>query len=779
MNKRLNLAGAYYYVMILLFVISGCKNNPPVIIFDLPADSTGLSHGEDMTLFVRFVDDNEELESSVVFFNDKEVYNGCDSLFEYSLHTSGLNAGGYLLQATAKDRDGNVTEKSLKITVNGVSPVVSELSVNEYGATWVNAVFRITDNGGLKILEKGLIFQDANSGHTEGSKIVIGNTSDITDEKVEGFPRDSELLLRAYARNNAGISYSEYVKLKTMDGIPVVRTGEVAGIHSKTADACGNMVTDGGEGIISYGICYSEGSEPSLDDFVIKASGQRAFRVELNRLKPFTVYYYRAYARNRFATRYGDIMKFETTGPPTVLLGEPGRIKVNAVYLNIDVTDDGGHPVTDAGICYSMLKNPGIDNNVYSMGKGSGRFEAEVVNLDPGARYYFRAYAVNSEGVSYSDELILFTKIGIPVVNTVSVRDIDCTSATVAGNVPDDGGLEILERGVVWDTVANPTKKYYYNITKGSTGPFECTIKGLETGKKYYVRAYAKNERGYVYADPLEFIPLIKTEMVMIEGVTFSMGNDKSGKVTQPVHQVKIDSFLIGKYEVANQEFVKFLNSNIDDISFEGDSDVVVLKGHNIYYLNVYGEDYEKTDFRVHIYFKDGSFHVNKECGGFPAILVSWEGAMMYCKWAGGRLPTEAEWESAARGGRNGSFVYSGSNDLDETGWYYGNSRNAECKLTPDGRGINRVGLKKPNSIGIFDMSGNVSEWCYDIYYDNYYSVSPADNPMGPKKGSSRVIRGGSWADRENNCTVFTRIKSFDLEKGYDNIGFRLVRTMD
>jgi formylglycine-generating enzyme required for sulfatase activity len=74
-------------------------------------------------------------------------------------------------------------------------------------------------------------------------------------------------------------------------------------------------------------------------------------------------------------------------------------------------------------------------------------------------------------------------------------------------------------------------------------------------------------------------------------------------------------------------------------------------------------------------------------------------------------------------------------------------------------------------------MSGNVSEWCQDIYDDAYYSVSPGDNPMGPAKGTFRVIRGGSWVDSEDICTVYTRIKSFDLNKGYDNIGFRLVRT--
>ncbi|MEA1885654.1 MAG: SUMF1/EgtB/PvdO family nonheme iron enzyme [Bacteroidota bacterium] len=745
----------------------------------MESDTISVSHGDELDFAIRFADDREELQSATITFNDNELYSGSDSLFEHSLQTSDLKAGRYTLSINALDADSMLSEKVVTINIKGVNPSLGELSVSEVGATYVKAQFDITSAGGLEITEKGVLYSPVSGEGSEEKKIIINNTELETDNIVDGFPRDTDMRLRAYAKNAAGTAYSNYVNIKTRDGIPVVRTGEVSNIHSKTVDASGTLVTNGGEKLISYGICYSENADPRISDNVSYAYGNVNYIIELDGLEPFTKYHFRAFARNRFATRYGDIKSFETTGPPTVKTGEPGRIMVSSIRMNIEVVDNGGHEVTDAGICYSMLKEPSIDTNVSSFGKGVGKFEDVVSNLDPGTRYHIRAYAINSEGVSYGDEIILSTKLGIPEVVTEDVSEIDYSSVTVTGNVPDDGGLDVIERGIVWDTITRPTKNNNYAVVEGSTGEYDYRITGLEAGRKYYARAYARNEKGYVYAEAVDFIPYIAMDMVTVEGNYFSMGSEEGDRTAQPVHQVKVDSFMIGKYEVTNDRYVKFLNDHLNQITFEGDSDVVMLREHPVYFLKVYGEDYEATDFQVPIYYEDGSFDVREGFGNFPAILVSWHGARMFCEWAGGRLPSEAEWEFAARGGRNTSNDFAGSNDLDEVGWYYRNSKDAPCELMPNGRGLYRVGQLKANKLGIYDMSGNVSEWCYDIYDADYYSISPEENPMGAEKGTFRVIRGGSWLDREEYCTVYSRIRSFDLNKGYDNIGFRLVRPIN
>ena len=127
------------------------------------------------------------------------------------------------------------------------------------------------------------------------------------------------------------------------------------------------------------------------------------------------------------------------------------------------------------------------------------------------------------------------------------------------------------------------------------------------------------------------------------------------------------------------------------------------------------------------------------------------------------KLPTEAQWEYAARGGRlSKGYKYSGSNNLGEVGWYGSNSGNC----------THRVGEKQPNELGLYDMSGNVWEWCEDWY--GGYSVTPQRDPLGAADGSSRVVRGGCWDLGARSCRVSFRILSTPDYRDY-NLGFRLV----
>jgi len=160
---------------------------------------------------------------------------------------------------------------------------------------------------------------------------------------------------------------------------------------------------------------------------------------------------------------------------------------------------------------------------------------------------------------------------------------------------------------------------------------------------------------------------------------------------------------------------------------------------------------------------------IGKWNDSLPIHGINWDKAVAYCQWLSAktgkkyRLPTEAEWEYAAKGGATGledRLLYSGSNNPDEVGW---TEENSDWLIHP-------IGLKKPNQLGLYDMSGNVWEWCSDFYSDTYYSKKPANNPTGPKKGNFHVLRGGSWdypasfsrmSERESNAPWYSHFYGF------------------
>ena len=244
--------------------------------------------------------------------------------------------------------------------------------------------------------------------------------------------------------------------------------------------------------------------------------------------------------------------------------------------------------------------------------------------------------------------------------------------------------------------------------------------------------------------------------MVFVKGGCFNMGSNNGDSDEKPVHQVCVNDFYIGKYEVTVREFKEF----IDQTNYKTDAEKNV---HNLVYSDKWGKmvgvNWECDD-KYQIRHKSEYDH--------PVIYVSWNDAKKYGEWAGGRLPTEAEWEFAARGGvKSEGYKYSGGNDLNEVGWYWDNS---EIKT-------HLAGTKKANELGIYDMSGNVWEWCSDWYEEKYYHKSPEQNPQGPSNGSCRVSRGSSWKSHAIDCRVANRYDNVPGSGRHPNLGFRLARS--
>lgn len=244
-------------------------------------------------------------------------------------------------------------------------------------------------------------------------------------------------------------------------------------------------------------------------------------------------------------------------------------------------------------------------------------------------------------------------------------------------------------------------------------------------------------------------------ELILVEGGDFQMGCIQSANYDcfsseLPIHNVYIDSFYMSKHEVTNYQFAQYLNETGVDSTGIFDGDVLI----------------DMQSDNVQIVYKNQEFSPENGKENFPVVEVSWLGAKMFCEHGGGRLPTEAEWEFAARGGKySDSTIFAGSSFIDEVAWYIDNAGNR----------THEVGTKIPNEIGLHDMSGNVWEWCNDWYDEDYYETSPFENPTGPASGVDKVLRGGIWNGSPEYCRVSYRDFSNPVITNNAN-GFRFVK---
>ena len=328
--------------------------------------------------------------------------------------------------------------------------------------------------------------------------------------------------------------------------------------------------------------------------------------------------------------------------------------------------------------------------------------------------------------------------------------------------------------------------------------------------------------------------PCIPDDMPYIPGGTFQMGDGfgEGDSWERPVHTVAVDSFYMGKYEITNRQYCDYLNSAWSQGLITVTSGVVYKAGSatSYPYSDTHGSSsYSQIDYNDAMEAFSVRAKSGRDMSDDPMVMVSWYGAAAYCNWRsqqegkeecynlstwncdlsknGYRLPTEAEWEYAARGGLAGRR-FSWGNDIYHTQANYYSSTTYSYDKGPtreyhplwndgvypytspvgffDGTMKYKADYNWPgsatsyqttsgeNNYGLYDMAGNVWEWCNDWYLSSYYSSSPTNNPGGPATGSYRVLRGGCWDYAAYCCRVADRFCFRpDLRYGYD--GFRVV----
>ena len=242
----------------------------------------------------------------------------------------------------------------------------------------------------------------------------------------------------------------------------------------------------------------------------------------------------------------------------------------------------------------------------------------------------------------------------------------------------------------------------------------------------------------------------LPTEMMLIPAGEFVMGFNQGAPDEKPAHRVFLKSYYIDQFEVTNAGYYNFwLVEGGEDSPHTPDS---------------YSDEFNIGDWPEIVHTKPN----------YPVVGVSWHDAVAYAKWVGKRLPTEAEWEKAARGPK--AFLWPWGNRFHPP--IRGRKIHAKIWNSADLRSntLAPVGSYPTGAgpYGVMDMAGNVWEWVADRYDESYYYRSPHENPQGPQYGSWRVVRGGSWVNDANAALSFNRFSSYP-EQGTSFIGFRLV----
>jgi len=230
-------------------------------------------------------------------------------------------------------------------------------------------------------------------------------------------------------------------------------------------------------------------------------------------LSPYTNYTYRVYSFNAAGNSitYSNEFSISTGGVPVLSTNTIDSITYTTAKSGGNITNDGRSPVTARGVVWSTSPNPTISLSTKTIdGSGSGTFISRISGLNRGTSYYLRAYATNANGTGYGNEQIFLTNVSLPTVTTTIVTSIGDSTAISGGNVTDDGGSPVTERGVVWSRSPNPIVIMPTKTIDGSgTGSFTSNITGLIAPTSYRVRAYATNSVGTAYGDELAFVTVV------------------------------------------------------------------------------------------------------------------------------------------------------------------------------------------------------------------------------------------------------------------------------
>ena len=279
-------------------------------------------------------------------------------------------------------------------------------------------------------------------------------------------------------------------------------------VRYTTATVFAEVTDNGNDTVTQRGFCY--GLQDAITDTVFCGDGIGRFTVMIDSLAPGSTYGLVAFARNSAGIGVSEKMSFITLeyGCPEVTTASVTDITETTALGGGTVFSDGESPVTERGLCWSTEPNPTVEGFHMAAGEGLGSYSCDMEGLMANTTYYVRAYATNTKGTSYGQEIHFITSATPPVLPTVTtglVTDITLNTAVGHGQVTADGGAEVTERGLCWGTSPSPDLNGNHAESGSGIGSFNVSLTGLEVNTTYHVRAYATNEAGTSYGEDVQF----------------------------------------------------------------------------------------------------------------------------------------------------------------------------------------------------------------------------------------------------------------------------------
>jgi len=428
------------------------------------------------------------------------------SLFSRTNTNALLPATTYSARAYATNSAGTAYGAVVTFTTLTPTPLLTTSNVAWLTSTTAVGGGNITDDRGVTTT-RGICWGLSSGPTTANSKTVDSSTGvGSYVSNMTGLSSNSTYYVRAYATSIYGTFYGNEISFRNT--ALLISTAVPSNLGSTTVTSGGIIPTDGGLSVTQRGVCWSTSSGPTTANskLVDPSTGIGSYTSLITGLTSGTTYYLRAYAITSSGTSYGEEVTFKTTSLATLTTTAGVMADMTSATSGGNITNDGGASITSRGVCWSMSPNPTTADSKTTDGSGTGVFTSTLASLQIGGTYHIRAYAINSVGTAYGNDVtyVVDSSEGA-VIMTQLVTDIMSTSAVCGGIVFNDGGFAITSRGVCWSTSPNPTTANSKTVDGAGLGTFVSNMTGLSPNVTYHVRSYVVSSHGTTYGSEFPF----------------------------------------------------------------------------------------------------------------------------------------------------------------------------------------------------------------------------------------------------------------------------------